>query len=64
MRDAGWRPLTELPRTTTGKPAPAKKPLTRYAIKQDPNGHLIVDPTKTFDKPQWQNPASYVTVKA
>jgi nitrite reductase/ring-hydroxylating ferredoxin subunit len=52
------------PKTDKGKPAPAKRPLVRFAIKQDAQGHLVVDRSKTFDKPRWEDPASYVSVKA
>jgi cytochrome b6-f complex iron-sulfur subunit len=44
----------------TGKPA--KRPLTRYGISVDGNGHVIVDTTTSFTQDQWDNPASFVSV--
>ena len=44
----------------TGKPA--KRPLTRYAISVDTNGHIIVDTTTSFTSDQWDDPASFVKV--
>jgi cytochrome b6-f complex iron-sulfur subunit len=39
---------------------PAKKPLIRYAVSVDGNGHLIVDLTTSFPAEQWNDPASFV----
>jgi cytochrome b6-f complex iron-sulfur subunit len=44
----------------TGRPA--KKPLVRYAISVDANGHIIVDPSTSFTPDQWDDPASFVKV--
>lgn len=41
---------------------PARRPLIRYAISVDANGHLIVDKTQYFTPDQWDNPASFVKV--
>jgi nitrite reductase/ring-hydroxylating ferredoxin subunit len=50
------------PKTKDGDETPAKKPLVRYAIKKNTDGHLVVDKSKTFDKGQWDDPASFVKV--
>lgn len=44
----------------TGKPA--KRPLSRYAISVDGNGHIIVDTTTSFTMDQWDDPASFIAV--
>ncbi|HEX4053175.1 MAG TPA: Rieske (2Fe-2S) protein [Tepidisphaeraceae bacterium] len=41
---------------------PARKPLKRYAISVDANGHIIVDKSTSFDKDQWDDPKSFVKV--
>ena len=51
------------PKTKDGDETPAKKPLVRFAIKRNPDGHLIVDRSKTFDKAQWNDPASFVKLE-
>ena len=48
------------PMTKEGDETPAKKPLVRYAISTNAAGRLIVDRSKTFDKGQWEDPASFV----
>jgi cytochrome b6-f complex iron-sulfur subunit len=41
---------------------PAKRPLTRYAISVDSNGHVIVDLTTSYTSDQWSDPASFIAV--
>jgi len=41
---------------------PAKKPLVRYAVSVDNNGHVIVDKSTSFTAEQWNDPASFVKV--
>jgi cytochrome b6-f complex iron-sulfur subunit len=41
---------------------PAKRPLPRYGISVDGNGHVVVDVKKTFPKSKWDDPASFITV--
>jgi len=43
---------------------PAKKSLARYAISKDAKGHVIVDKSKSFSENQWDDPASFIDVKA
>jgi len=50
------------PMTKDGDETPAKKPLVRYAISKNADGHLIVDRSKTFDKDKWDDAASFVKV--
>jgi nitrite reductase/ring-hydroxylating ferredoxin subunit len=50
------------PKTKDGDETPAKKPLVRYAISKNADGHLIVDRSKTFDKDKWDDAASFVKV--
>jgi nitrite reductase/ring-hydroxylating ferredoxin subunit len=50
------------PKTKDGDDTPAKKPLVRYAISKNDAGRLIVDKSRTFDKGQWEDPASFVKV--
>ena len=47
-------------KTKDGDDTPAKKPLVRFAISKNAAGHLIVDKSKTFEKEQWEDPASFV----
>jgi nitrite reductase/ring-hydroxylating ferredoxin subunit len=51
------------PKTKDGDETPAKKPLVRFAIKRNADGHLIVDRSKTFEKTQWNDPASFVKIE-
>ena len=51
------------PKTKDGDETPAKKPLVRFAITRNSDGHLIVDRSKTFDKAQWNDPASFVKLE-
>jgi cytochrome b6-f complex iron-sulfur subunit len=48
----------------TGTPTagPAKRPLDRYAISTNSDGHLMVDTSKKFTQDHWDDPASFVTV--
>lgn len=39
---------------------PAKKPLIRYSI-QVQDGHIIIDPTQTFDQSNWSEPRAFIT---
>jgi nitrite reductase/ring-hydroxylating ferredoxin subunit len=50
---------------TAGKPqkAPARKPLPRFGIRQDAQGHVIVDPSREFPEKHWKDPGSYISVK-
>jgi cytochrome b6-f complex iron-sulfur subunit len=41
---------------------PAKRPLIRYAISVDGDGHVIVDKSTSFTAEQWNDPASFVKV--
>ena len=50
------------PKTKDGDETPAKKPLVRYAISKNAEGHLIVDKSKSFDKDKWDDPASFVKI--
>jgi len=50
------------PKTKDGEETPAKKPLVRYAISKNADGHLIVDKSKTFDKDKWEDPASFMKI--
>jgi nitrite reductase/ring-hydroxylating ferredoxin subunit len=43
--------------------APAKRPLPRFAISADGTGKLTVDPSRTFDKDNWDDTASFVAMK-
>jgi len=43
---------------------PAQTSLPRYAISVDDNGHVIVDCSKEFSEKKWDDPASFVTIKA
>lgn len=47
---------------TDGKPlkGPANKPLARFAVSIDADKHLIIDTTKTFDEPQWNDASASV----
>lgn len=49
---------------TSGKPtkAPARKPLPRFGIRLDAQGHVIVDPSREFSEKQWKDPGSYIAV--
>jgi nitrite reductase/ring-hydroxylating ferredoxin subunit len=49
-------------KTKDGDDTPAKKPLVRYAISKNAEGHLIVDKSKTFEKDKWNDAASFVKV--
>ena len=49
-------------KTKDGDETPAKKPLVRYAISKNADGHLVVDKSKTFDKGQWDDPVSFVKI--
>ena len=42
---------------------PAKYPLERYSVTVNENGNVIVDRRKSFDEPQWSDPASFIEVK-
>ena len=48
--------------TKEGDETPAKKPLVRYAISRNADGHLIVDKSRTFEKEKWDDPASFVKI--
>lgn len=50
------------PMTKEGDETPAKKPLARFAIAKNADGHLVVDKSKTFDQDKWDDPASFVKV--
>src|SRR6266516_6449887 len=50
------------PKTKDGDETPAKKPLVRYAISKNADGHLIVDKSKSFDKDKWDDAASFVKI--
>lgn len=41
---------------------PARRPLVRYAISLNEKGRLVVDKSRQFTKPQWENPASFVAL--
>ncbi len=41
---------------------PAKSSLVRYAISLNNAKRLVVDKSKQFSEPQWEDPASFVTV--
>jgi Rieske Fe-S protein len=41
---------------------PAKKPLVRHGIFIDAAGHLVVDKSKQYEQPDWENPGAYVEV--
>jgi nitrite reductase/ring-hydroxylating ferredoxin subunit len=43
--------------------APAKNDLPRYAIAADDDGKVSVDTSRTFDKKQWDDAASFVALK-
>lgn len=47
-----------------GKPikGPAKKPLVRYGIALDEQGHLQVDMTRKFESDQWAEAGSFVLI--
>ena len=46
----------------TGTPVegPAKRPLPRFAITREPQGRLIVDPSRAFNETQWNDPVAFV----
>jgi nitrite reductase/ring-hydroxylating ferredoxin subunit len=50
------------PKTKEGDDTPAKKPLVRYAISKNGDGHILVDKSRTFEKGQWDDPSSFVKV--
>jgi Rieske Fe-S protein len=41
---------------------PAKVALVHYAISVNADGHMIVDPSKSFTPDQWDDPSSFVKV--
>jgi cytochrome b6-f complex iron-sulfur subunit len=41
---------------------PAKNPLTRYAIKLDEKGHVVVDTAKKLTEAQWGDAGSFLKV--
>jgi Rieske Fe-S protein len=41
---------------------PAKVSLVRYGIKQNDAGRIIVDKSKQFREPKWEDPGSFITV--
>jgi Rieske Fe-S protein len=43
---------------------PAKSSLPRYAISLDDKKHVIVDKSKSFKESQWDDPASFIDLKA
>lgn len=43
---------------------PAKEPLVRFAITRRDDGHLLVDPAKTFGPGEWNTPAAFITIPA
>jgi nitrite reductase/ring-hydroxylating ferredoxin subunit len=45
--------------------APARKSLPRFAIRlDDTTRHVIVDPSCTFKRSEWDNPAAFVDLSA
>lgn len=42
---------------------PARRALARYAISVNDKGRVIVDTSREFPQAQWEDKASYVTVK-
>ena len=40
----------------------ARRPLCRYALKLDDKQHVIVDTSKKFEKPDWDNPAAFIAL--
>jgi nitrite reductase/ring-hydroxylating ferredoxin subunit len=50
------------PMTKDGDETPAKKPLVRYAITKNADGHLIVDRSKTFEQDKWEDAGSFVKI--
>jgi cytochrome b6-f complex iron-sulfur subunit len=44
------------------KSGPAKKPLFRFGISVNAAGHIIVDKTKQFEQPKWNDPGASIAV--
>ena len=47
-----------------GRPtkAPARRPLSRYGVRLDERGHVLVDRSSRFGEKDWDDPASFVRV--
>jgi cytochrome b6-f complex iron-sulfur subunit len=41
---------------------PARRPLPRYGITVNADGHVIVDTSKTFSEAKWDDTAAFITV--
>lgn len=40
--------------------APARKPLPRFAIRLDDQGHVVVDPSRPFRRGQWNDAGAFI----